>query len=511
MTTTKDKSRTSLACLQEEITKDLTNPFIFVIFGASGDLAKKKIFPSLWNLKKQNLLPKFFEIVGFARSNLGRKELCSKVFPYLKAAKSESDKVLEFCKCISYFRGQYDEKECYKRLYEEHLKDYFKNEKSEIIIYLALPPTLYFTVTQLIREECKNQNTKNIRVIIEKPFGRDAETSEQLSQHLQKLFIEKEIYRIDHYLGKEMVQNLMVIRFANLMFMNAWNNSTISSVVITFKEPFGTEGRGGYFDQFGIIRDVMQNHLMQIVSLVAMDEPQSNSADDIRKAKVEVLEKISSPSLDDVIIGQYIGNKESEVDDEKLSYVDDPGISNDSLTSTYACVKLMIDNDKWKGVPFFLKCGKALNEKKAEIRIQFKDNYNCLFKKDETERNELVLRLQPNESVYMKTNIKYPGYGFVVTPAELDLTYKSRYDNTHLPDAYERLLIDVMYGNQVNFVNTDELHEAWRIFSPLLDKIEGEKVEPIPYKFGSRGPLAADDLLAKNGYKYTGSYKWSKS
>lgn len=345
------------------------------------------------------------------------------------------------------------------------------------------------------------------RVIIEKPFGRDDASSEQLSQHLASLFDEDQIYRIDHYLGKEMVQNLMTIRFANKILGSTWNRENIASVLITFKESFGTEGRGGYFDQFGIIRDVMQNHLLQILSLVAMEKPVSCHPDDIRDEKVKVLKCIPALCLDDMVLGQYVGNPNASNEQETKGYLDDPTVANDSTTATYALAVLHINNERWQGVPFILRCGKALNERKAEVRIQYQDVAGDIFEGN-TKRNELVIRVQPGEALYFKMMTKSPGISFDLEETELDLTYADRYRHSYLPDAYERLLLDVFCGSQMHFVRSDELREAWRIFTPALHHIEKENIRPFPYLYGSRGPKRADEKLLENNFKYYGSYKW---
>ncbi len=329
-----------------------------------------------------------------------------------------------------------------------------------------------------------------------------------MSQHLSKLFIEDELYRIDHYLGKEMVQNLIVLRFANKIFKRIWNRDSIESVQITFKEPFGTEGRGGYFDEFGIIRDVIQNHLIQILALIAMEPPISKNAEDIRNEKVKVLRSIPELKLEDVVLGQYVGNPNGRTDSEKLGYLDDPTVPKGSTTPTFAATLLNIKNERWDGVPFILKAGKALNERKAEIRIQFKDVPGDIFD-NVCARNELVIRVQPDEAVYMKISTKKPGMNFSPEETELDLTYKHRYEDVYMPDAYERLILDVFLGSQIHFVRTDELAEAWRIFTPLLHRIESEKIKPVPYVYGSRSVAEADQLISTVGkYAYSSTYSW---
>lgn len=280
-----------------------------------------------------------------------------------------------------------------------------------------------------------------------------------------------------------MVQNIIVLRFANRLFSRVWNRDSIQSVTITFKEPIGTNGRGGYFDEFGIIRDVMQNHLLQILTLIAMEPPVSNDANEIKNEKVKVLRCIPAIELENTVLGQYVGNPKG-TDDQKLGYLDDKTVPEGSNTCTYAACAMFVNNERWQGVPFIIRCGKALNEQKSEIRIQFKDTPASIFETS-VSRNELVIRVQPGEAVYMKIMTKKPGMNFSPEETELDLTYRHRYSDVRMPDAYERLILDVLLGSQLNFVRDDELREAWRIFTPLLDKIDQLKIKPLPYIYGS--------------------------
>jgi len=276
--------------------------------------------------------------------------------------------------------------------------------------------------------------------------------------------------------------------------------------LISFKEPFGTFGRGGYFDEFGIIRDVMQNHLLQILSLFAMEKPASTNPDDIRDEKVKVLKCMKAIELDNVVLGQYVGDSNAEGEASK-GYLDDPSVPTGSNTPTFATAVCEIKSERWDGVPFILRCGKALNERKAEIRVQYADVPGDIFN-GQAKRNELVIRVQPGEAVYIKMMTKSPGISFQMEETELDLTYGHRYRDVKLPDAYERLILDVFCGSQMHFVRSDELAEAWRIFTPLLKRIENESVAPIPYTYGSRGPKESDNLCDNNNFKYYGSYKW---
>ncbi|KAL8611290.1 Glucose-6-phosphate 1-dehydrogenase [Nucella lapillus] len=479
--------------------------FVFVILGASGDLAKKKIYPTLWSLFRDGLLPPKTSFIGYARSQLTVEDLKKNVVQYMKVQPGQEEQLKRFFTLNSYVSGAYDKAEAFKHLDQAIVALGDCNR----LFYLALPPSVYEAVTLNIKAVCMAKGDKWTRLIVEKPFGRDLESSNSLSSHLSSLFQEEEIYRIDHYLGKEMVQNLMVLRFGNRIFSPIWNRDNVASVVISFKEPFGTEGRGGYFDSFGIIRDVMQNHLLQILTLVAMEKPPSTASEDIRNEKVKVLKSIQSPDVKNTVLGQYTANPEG-VGDEKVGYLEDPTVPNDSVTPTFATVVLFVQNERWEGVPFILRCGKALNERKAEVRLQFRNVAGDIFPAGDVKRNELVIRVQPNEAMYLKMMTKVPGMRFDTHETELDLSYNSRYKGCKLPDAYERLILDVFMGSQIHFVRSDELYEAWRIFTPLLHHIEHNKPTPIPYRHGSRGPAESDDLFHRCGFEYTGSYRWSQ-
>ncbi|XP_005414276.2 PREDICTED: glucose-6-phosphate 1-dehydrogenase isoform X3 [Chinchilla lanigera] len=478
---------------------------IFIIMGASGDLAKKKIYPTIWWLFRDGLLPENTFVVGYARSRLTVADIRKQSEPFFRATLEERPKLEEFFARNSYVSGQYDDLAAYKRL-RSHMDSLHQGPQANHLFYLALPPTVYEAVTKHIHEACLSPTRGWNRIIVEKPFGRDLQSSDQLSNHISSLFREDQIYRIDHYLGKEMVQNLMVLRFANRIFGPIWNRDNIACVILTFKEPFGTEGRGGYFDEFGIIRDVMQNHLLQMLCLVAMEKPASTDSDDVRDEKVKVLKCISEAQADNVVLGQYVGNPSGEGEATR-GYLDDPTVPHGSTTATFAAVVLYVENERWDGVPFILRCGKALNERKAEVRLQFHDVAGDIFHQ-QCKRNELVIRVQPNEAVYTKMMTKKPGMFFNPEESELDLTYGNRYKDVKLPDAYERLILDVFCGSQMHFVRSDELREAWRIFTPLLHQIEREKLRPIPYVYGSRGPPEADELMKRVGFQYEGTYKW---
>ncbi|KNA06151.1 hypothetical protein SOVF_183760 [Spinacia oleracea] len=478
-----------------------------IVLGASGDLAKKKTFPALFNLYRQGFLPPSeVHIFGYARSKMTDDDLKDRIRGYLVPSKNAtpetSEDVSNFLHLIQYVSGSYDSEEGFQLLDKEISKyEYEQNRQEGIsrrLFYLALPPSVYPSVCRMIKLHCmtKSGNVGWTRVVVEKPFGKDLESAEQLSSQIGELFDESQIYRIDHYLGKELVQNMLVMRFANRFFLPLWNRDNIDNVQIVFREDFGTEGRGGYFDQYGIIRDIIQNHLLQVLCLVAMEKPVSLTPEYIRDEKVKVLQAVNPIKDEEVVLGQYEG------------YRDDPTVPKTSNTPTFATVVLRIHNERWEGVPFILKAGKALNSRKAEIRVQFKDVPGDIFKCKKQGRNEFVMRLQPSESIYMKLTVKQPGLEMSTVQSELDLSYKQRYQEVVIPEAYERLILDTIRGDQQHFVRRDELKAAWEIFTPLLHRIDKGQLKSLPYKPGTRGPVEADALLEKAGYVQTHGYIW---
>lgn len=479
-----------------------------VVFGASGDLAKKKTFPALFGLYRENQLPHTVNIIGYARSNLTTEDLRERIKENLKLKDEKAKgKVDGFLQLISYISGPYDKPEGFEKL-DKAIEDYDsknKVEKSERLFYLALPPSVFTTVASHIKKYVYPENGR-VRLIVEKPFGRDLETSRQLQKDLAPLFTEEELYRIDHYLGKEMVKNLLVLRFGNELWSGVWNNRHISSVQISFKEAFGTEGRGGYFDLIGIIRDVMQNHLLQVLTLLTMERPVSFDPEAVRDEKVKVLKAFDKFDPEDILIGQY-GKSE---DGTKPAYLDDETVNKDSRCCTYAALAVNIHNERWDGVPFVLRAGKALDESKVEIRIQFKQVAKGIFQ--EIHRNELVIRVQPNEAVYTKINSKIPGISTQTSLTDLDLTYSNRYSKDFwIPEAYEALIRDCYLGNHANFVRDDELDVSWKLFTPLLEYIESDLApRPEIYPYGSKGPHGLRQFLTDHNYVFSeaGSYQW---
>lgn len=486
-------------------------PVTIVVFGASGDLAKKKTFPALFSLFYHNLLPKEFQIIGYARKELDdtvfkqalMEKLSCRVDPthFGPFELERCNKLMnDFLDRVTYFSGAYDDSARLSELglfaeniFESKLKETGVNR----LFYLAVPPTVFADAARSIKLGGLAPYG-DTRVIIEKPFGRDSSSYEKLSSDLARELTEEQIYRIDHYLGKELVQNIMALRFANLIFEPLWDNKHIESVQIDFKEPFGVEGRAGYFDQSGIIRDIMQNHLMQVLALLAMEEPSSMDADDVRDEKVKLLRSIETLKPEDFCLGQYVASH------NKPGYHEDKEVPADSVTATFAACVLKIKNRRWDGVPFMMRAGKALNQRLAQVLIKFKPVPGAIMGEMDGMTNELVIRLQPDEAIYMSIVNKKPGLTSELTKTNLMLSYKSEWDEAKdLPDAYERLILDALNQEKALFCRDDELKEAWRIFNDALVATESRAgPKPAKYTYGSHGPDEMHILSAKHKAKW---------
>mmetsp|Transcript_1872 Transcript_1872/g.5845 ORF Transcript_1872/g.5845 Transcript_1872/m.5845 type:complete len:612 (-) Transcript_1872:319-2154(-) len=512
-----------------------------VVFGADGDLAKKKILPTLFNIWRRKLVPRDILIFGYARSPMTDELFRKHIFKCIYHPSQPQGDRKEFLLRCHYQAGQFDDPETMGELIaqmeakEEERRGQRKlpqieqaalaeaDEPGEAggtgtesgstgpaqqvrLYYMAVPPFLYAGICSAMRSKRRpkegpllwsldsGQDTGIVeRFVLEKPFGKDTASCKVLVRQLSMLR-EEEIFRIDHYLGKELVMNLLVLRFANVCFQAIWNRQHIKNVQVIFKEDFGVEGRGGYFDEYGIIRDVLQNHLLQVMALVCMEQPLSFSAEDIRLEKLKVLRQTAPLTLDNLVTGQYVQCGKHK------GYLDEPTVLNkESTTETFAAAVLHVHNPRWEGVPFVLKAGKALTDRKAEVRIQFHRVPGVVAALANCQANELVVRLQPEETIYWKVQNKVPGLGFEVQQIRMDLLYASKFQKAKLPEAYERLLLDVLAGQHSNFVSADELLLSWEIFTPVLHQLEEEKIKPEPYPYGSRGPPGADALANRFG------------
>ena len=482
---------------------DADQPLSLVILGASGDLAQRKIIPALFALYSQGYLPSNVHLFGFARTRLNDEEFRAKLMENLTCryvpGESCADWMNAFLSRCHYVTGQYDSPESFLDLLRT-MKEAEGGSVANRLYYLAIPPSVFIEVVRSLGKaglvSCRPTPGWS-RIVLEKPFGRDRVSSDQMTHELSRVCEEPNIYRIDHYLGKEIIQNLMVLRFANTIFEPLWNRSYIQSVRITWKENFGIGRRAGYFDQFGIIRDVMQNHLIQIASLIAMEEPSSLGPQFVRDEKVRVLKCIKPVAVEDLVVGQYQGGLLGKT--RVPSYLEEPGVPPGSITPTYAAAVLKIDNNRWHGVPFFIEAGKGLDTRVSEIRIQFRSTARNIFSeiRPALPQNALVIRVQPDEAIYFRIVNKQPGLKLELVDTDLNLKYISTFREP-IPEAYEALLLDALRGDKSMFIRSDEVAAAWDIFTPALHELEKRALRPEPYEFGGRGPAAAHALAVRH-------------
>jgi len=467
-------------------------PTSIVIFGASGDLTQRKLVPSLFNLFLKGRLPKQFRIVGYGNTNFSDDQFREHIEAGMKQFapfEYKEDDWKTFAGNLSYLQGRYTDLADFKRL-GAFLKDWEINSGNRIY-YMATPPGVFPNIIDLLG--LTDQLTEYSgwrRVVIEKPFGTDLESARSLNEQIHKTLNEKQIYRIDHYLGKETVQNILVTRFANTIFEPLWNRNYIDHVEITVAEKVGVEHRGRFYDHVGVMRDMFQNHLLQLVSLVAMEPPASFDATALRNEKVKVLSSIHPM-------------KEGEVPDRTVraqykGYRQEVGVNPESVTPTYAAAKLKVDNWRWQGVPFYLRSGKGLKEKLTQVTIQFKEPPHLLFptKNVNLTPNMLVLYLQPDEGVHWRFEAKVPDTIADMRSVDMEFHYADSFGKTAIPEAYERLLLDTITGDASLFTRADEVETAWGLIDPITEAWEADKQPPAEYEPGSWGPAEADELLA---------------
>ncbi|MDQ3099024.1 MAG: glucose-6-phosphate dehydrogenase [bacterium] len=446
--------------------------FIMVIYGATGDLTKRKLIPALFALYKMHLLPREFTILAFARREYDSLSFAQTLKEFIANESKEWD---AFSSHIKYVRGNFDSVESFK-----HLKEAIRQYESEMgeclskLYYMATSPDVLPEIIDHIGEVglhigCGEEG-KWTRIIIEKPFGQDLDSAIALNTHLKKFFIEEQIYRIDHYLGKETVQNILATRFTNIMLGPVWNKEYIQSIEVIASEELGVEGRGGYYDTAGALRDMVQSHLLQLLALTTMDEPEQYDANAIRDKKNEILEALRPITKETVVSntsrGQYAG------------YTQEEKVRSDSKTETFVQLKTFIDLPQWQDVPMIIRTGKKLNGRYSEIRIKFKHAEAKVFSNlfCELRSNVLVIRVQPNEGINLKMLIKEPGFGMKLQDVFLNYEYTETYQN--LPDAYERLLMDSLLGDQSLFTRTDEIESSWRFVTNIL-KLWSETEVPL--------------------------------
>ncbi len=475
---------------------------IYVIFGASGDLTKRKLVPALYSLFVQNLLPERFAIMGVSRSQFSDNEFRSSMKSAIEEFKEIDNtiKIEEFVQKIYYTSIKFDDALTYQSLNQRLIKLREKENIGEnTIFYLSTPPSLYGIIPEHLADIGLNNQDKGWkRLIIEKPFGYDLESATTLKTLLLKHWSEDQIFRIDHYLGKETVQNLLVTRFSNGIFEPLWNRNYVHHVEITSAESIGVEKRGGYYDTSGALRDMIQNHLLQVAAITAMESPSSLEPMAIRNEILKVFQSLRPIRAEDVktntIRGQYL---ESTIKKEKIiGYREEEGVNPNSISETYAAIKFYIDNWRWGGVPFYIRTGKRLPTRVTEVVIHFKATPHFLFAKGfNNSNNQLVIRIQPDEGILLKFGMKIPGTGFEVQTVNMDFHY-SELAHQRIPSAYERLIYDSMKGDSTLFARSEEVIEAWKFLSPVIESWKNDKDIPLyGYPAGTWGPDKADDLI----------------
>jgi glucose-6-phosphate 1-dehydrogenase len=489
---------------------DVPVPFSLVIFGASGDLTKRKILPAVWRLDQMGLLPSHFFVLGTSRTRMSEKSFRTIMEEAIRASSTDSFSKKawqEFSRKLHYCTLEYDAVESYQALAGKIAQLEKKHRtRGNRMLYLAVPPTVSRPIIMNLGASGLTREEKGFsHVVIEKPFGSDLDSADELNSILRRSFNESQVYRIDHYLAKETVQNILMFRFANSIFEPLWNRRYIDHVQITVAETLGVEHRAGYYEEAGVLRDMFQNHMFQLLALTAMEPPSVFEADRVRDEKVKVFRSIRRFNLrrlkDCIALGQYDKGKVEGV--RVPSYRDEPGVSPDSTTPTYAAMKIFIDNWRWNGVPFYLRSGKRLKERKAEISIHYRQIPHMMFSEQlesEIEANTLILRIQPEEGINLLFQTKNPGSKVCLNPVLMEFSYPEGFELM----SYERVLLDCMQGDKMLFVREDGVHETWRLLTPLLEKlkVQSSSLKLSNYGAGSQGPEEADKLIERDGRKW---------
>ncbi len=492
-------------------TERVAEPCAVVIFGGTGDLSHRKMMPALFSLYCKGLLPAGFAIIG-----VGRRARSEDDFRESVRASLEMAQVLgpgscaweDFAAAIKYVAADHTAPEDYQGISEALTwADTERGAAGNRLIYLAIPPEGFEAIVRNLQTSGLDQSDGWTRLVVEKPFGVDLESAKRLNTEILKVFREDQVYRIDHYLGKETVQNILVFRFANSFLEPIWNQRYIDHVQITIAETLGVEERGDYYDATGALRDMVQNHALQLMSLVAMEPPASLDPDDIRNEKMKVFRNVRRVSEDDVdrfaVRGQY--GSGFFMGEWAKAYREEPKVAPDSATETFVALELYIDNWRWSGVPIYIRTGKRLSRRMTEIAVQFKDVPDVLFRKarpEQMEANVLAIKVQPDEGIVLKAESKVPGLGLRLRPVQMDFRYGSSF-GAQAPEAYQRLLLDAILGDASLFSRGDAVEECWEIVTPILRSWQSRPPEGFSnYLPGSWGPRSALDLIERGGRRW---------
>ncbi len=487
-------------------------PTIFFIFGGTGDLNKRKITPALYNLFLANWLPEKFAIIGTGRTELTdtdfRAKLLDGINQFSRKGKAEQSPWDEFSSRIFYQSANVNDSKSYQAI-ADTIKKYEEEwqQKPIVIYYLAVSPNFFQVIAEQLSKNKFTQDRDTTRLVIEKPFGHDLDSAKALNKLLTDIFDEKQIYRIDHYLGKEAVQNILAFRFANTILEPIWNRNYIEHVQISVTEKLGVEERGEYYETAGALRDMIQNHLLQLLCLVAMETPINFTADEVRNRKVDVLRAMRKFKPEDVntlaVRGQY-GEGWSE--GKRLpGYREEKNVAPDSNTETFAAVKFFVDNWRWHDIPFYLRMGKRMNQSEIIISIRFRDVPHYIFPTqatDHKQQNRLIMSIQPEMSIHLQLQAKRPGLEMVLDNVDMVFNYNDA-SNKETPEAYETLLLDIMIGDQSLFMRADQIEEAWDLLMPILNEWQNKKSADFPnYAADSTGPEEAEVLIARDGFHW---------
>jgi glucose-6-phosphate 1-dehydrogenase len=486
------------------------DPTVITIFGAAGDLTWRKLMPALYNLYLDKLLPEDFAVFCLDRQKMSHEALCKRlrggVDKFSRKGKTRAARWRKFASHLTYIKVDLGDARTYADLSQKLAaleKEW--DESINRIFYMAVPPDMIHIIAAGITSAKINRDRKRVRIVAEKPFGHDLDSARKLNQMLAENFQEKQIYRIDHYLGKDTVQNILAFRFGNSIFEPIWNRRYIDHIQITVAESLGVEHRGEYYEHAGALRDMIQNHLLQILCLIAMEAPTSFSDNEIRNKKVDVLNAIRTIPHEQVhkyaARGQYgAGWIEGE---EVRAYRDEPGVAKDSFTETFAAVKFYMDNWRWQDVPFYLRTGKRLPARISEVAIQFRPVPHQTFSSgalQDFRPNRLLLLIQPEEGILLRFEVKHPGSAMTLSPVIMQFSYREAF-RTPSPEAYETLLLDVMRGDATLFMRADQAEAGWAAIAPILDVWGSMKATDFPnYQAGSWGPEEAEILIAQDGH-----------